>query len=136
MSLVTRYRLFWAALVAALLGLAFWKNSKSYPHKSRLWRLGKAAIDSGMVVLMVIYAPALLLAYVVIWLTSPFRNKIIQVTTAFASILAITHLAGVVFEAVAVLGVFAVDLLTGQVLARMDKRESNRLAKAGYGTCL
>ena len=38
--------------------------------------------------------------------------------------------AGVVFEAVAVLGVFAVDLLTGQVVARMEKRERNRLAKA------
>ena len=30
MSLVTRYRLFWAALMAALLGLAFWKNSRRY----------------------------------------------------------------------------------------------------------
>jgi hypothetical protein len=130
MSLVTRYRLFWAALVAALLGLAFWKNSLSYPRKSRLWRLGKAVIDTGLVVFMVVHAPALLLMYVVIWLTSPFKNKIIQVTTAFASVLAITHLAGVVFEAVAVLGVFAVDLLSGQVLSRMDKRERNKLAKA------
>jgi uncharacterized membrane protein len=130
MSLVTRYRLFWAAMVAALLGVAFWKNSRSYPHKSPLWRLGKAVIDTGLVVLMVLYAPALLLAYVVMWLCSPFRNRVIQVTTAFASILAVTHLAGVVFEAVAVLGVFAVDLLTGQVLARMDKREQNKLAKA------
>jgi hypothetical protein len=41
-----------------------------------------------------------------------------------------SHLAGIVFEAVAVLGVFAVDLLTGQVVARMDKRERNKLAKA------
>jgi hypothetical protein len=130
MSLVTRYRLFWAALTAALLGLAFWKNSRSYPSKSRLWTLGKAVIDTGLVVMMVIYAPALLLMYVVIWLTSPFRNRITQVTTAFASVLIISHLAGVVFEAVAVLGVFAVDMLTGQVLARMDRRERNKLAKA------
>ena len=130
MSLVTRYRLFWAALAVALLGLAFWKNSRSYPHMSRLWRLGKAVVDTGLVVLMVIYAPALLLAYVGIWLTSPFRNKIIQVTTGFASILAVSHLAGIVFEAVAVLGVFAVDLLSGQVVARMDKRERIKLAKA------
>jgi hypothetical protein len=77
-------------LTAALLGLAFWKNSRSSPRKSRLWRFGKAVIDTGLVVLMVIYAPALLLAYVVIWLTGPFRNKIIQVTTAFAAILAVT----------------------------------------------
>jgi hypothetical protein len=130
MSLVTRYRLFWGALLAALLGLAFWKNSQSYPDKSRLWRFGKAVIDTGLVVLLVIYAPALLLMYVVIWLTSPFRNRITQVTTAFASVLIVSHLAGVVFEVVAVLGVFTVDLLTGQVLARMDKRERNKLAKA------
>ena len=130
MSLVTRYRLFWAALVAALLGLAFWKNSQSYPRKSRLWRFGKAVIDTGLVVLMVAYAPALLLMYVVMWLTSPFRNRITQVTTAFASVLIISHLAGVVFEAVAALGVFAVDLLTGQVLARMERRRRNNLAKA------
>jgi uncharacterized membrane protein len=130
MSLVTRYRLFWAALMAALLGLAFWKNSQSYPRKSRFWRLGKAAIDTGLVMLMVIYAPALLLMYVVVWLTSPFKNKIIQVTTAFAAILAVSHLAGVVFEVVAAFGVFAVDLLTGQVVARMDKRERSKPAKA------
>jgi len=58
------------------------------------------------------------------------KYKIMQVSAAFASILAITHLAGAVFEAVAVLGVFAVDLLTGQVVARMDKRERSKLAKA------
>ena len=79
---------------------------------------------------MVLYAPALLLKYVVIWLTSPLQNKIMQSTAAFASILAVSHLAGVVFEAVALLGVFAVDLLSGQVVARMDKRERNKLAKA------
>ena len=128
MSLVTRYRLFWAALLAALLGLAFWKNSRSYPGRSRFWRLGKAVIDAGLVVVLTVYAPALLLMYVVVWLTSPFKNRIVQATAAFASVLAVTHLAGVVFEAVAVLAVFAVDLLSGQVVARMNKR--NQLAKA------
>jgi len=83
-----------------------------------------------LVLLVVLYAPALLLMYVVIWLTSPFKNKIMQSTAAFASILAVSHLAGIVFEAVAVFGVFAVDLLTGQVVARMDRRERSKLAKA------
>ena len=130
MSLVTRYRLFCAALVAALFGAGILEElPKLSPEVSALaaW---KAVIDTALVALMVIYAPALLLMYVVVWLTSPFRNRIIQTTTAFAAILAVSHLAGVVFEAVAVLGVFAVDLITGQVLARMDKRERNKLAKA------
>jgi small-conductance mechanosensitive channel len=130
MSLVAKYKLFWAACIATLCGLAFWKNSRSYPGKSRLWRLGKSVIDTGLVVLLVLYTPALLLMYVVIWLTSPFKNRIMQSTAAFASILAVSHLAGIVFEAVAVLGVFAVDLLSGQVVARMDRRERHKLAKA------
>jgi hypothetical protein len=40
-------------------------------------RLLKAGIDTALVILMAVYAPALLVMYVVIWLTSPFRNKII-----------------------------------------------------------
>jgi hypothetical protein len=112
-------------------GLAFWKNSKSYQDSSLRWRIIKSICDPGLVVLMAAFTPVLLLMYVVIWLTSPFKNKIMHVSAAFASILAITHLAGVVFEAVAVLGVFAVDLLTGKVVARrMDKRQRNKLAKA------
>ena len=98
MSLVNRYRLFWAALAAALLGLAFWKNSQSDAGKSWLWRLGKAVIDTGLVVLLAIYAPTLLLMYVVIWLTSPFRNKVLQVSAGFGAALAVTHIAGVMFE--------------------------------------
>lgn len=65
------------------------------------------------------------------WLTSLFRSKTIQVTTASASVLAVTPLAGVVFEAVAVPGVFAVDPLTGQVVARMDMLARYKPVKAG-----
>jgi fatty acid desaturase len=130
MSLAAKYKLFWVACIAPLCSLAFWKNSKSYPSKPRRWRLGKSAIDTWLVLLLVLYAPALLLVYVVIWLTTPFKNKIMQSTAAFASILAVNHLAGIVFEAVAVLGVFAVDLVTGQVVARMDRRNRKGLAKA------
>ena len=130
MSLVTRYRLFWAALVAALLGLAFWKNSQSYPGKSRLWRLGKAGIDAGLVKLMAVYAPALLLMYVVIWLTSPFRNKVLQVSAGFGAVLTVTHMAGVLFEAVLIAGIFAIDLVTGQVVLRMRKRLQAQEQKA------
>jgi hypothetical protein len=43
MSLAARYKLFWAACIATLCGLAFWKSSKSYPDRSKLWRLGEAA---------------------------------------------------------------------------------------------
>ena len=132
MSLVTRYRLFWAALAAALLGLAFWKNSQSYPRKSRLWRLGKAVIDAGLVVFLAVYAPALLLMYVVIWLTSPFRNKVLQVSAGFGAALAVTHIAGVMFETIAIAGIFAIDLVTGQVVARTRKRLNAQTQKGAH----
>ena len=48
----------------------------------------------------------------------------------FASILAVSHLAGIVFEAVAAFGVFAVDLVTGQVVAHMDRRNRKEGANA------
>jgi uncharacterized membrane protein len=108
--------------MAALLGLAFWKNSQSYPGKPPLWRLGKSLIDTGLVILLAIYAPALLLMYVVIWLTSPFKNKVLQVSAGFGAALAVTHIAGVLFEAIAIAGIFAMDLVTGQVVARTSKR--------------
>ena len=132
MSLVARYRLFWAALAAALLGLAFWKNSQSYPRKSRLWRLGKAVIDAGLVVFLAVYAPALLLMYVVIWLTSPFRNKVLQVSAGFGAALAVTHIAGVMFETIAIAGIFAIDLVTGQVVARTRKRLNAQTQKGAH----
>jgi hypothetical protein len=49
--------------MAALLALAFWKKSRSYPRKFLLWRLSKAVVDTGLVVLMVI------------WLTSPILGS-------------------------------------------------------------
>jgi len=118
--------------MAALLGLAFWKNSQSYPHKSPLWRLGKALIDTGLVILLAIYAPALLLMYVVIWLTSPFKNKVLQVSAGFGVALAVTHIAGVLFEAIAIAGIFAIDLVTGQVVARLRKRLNARAQKGAH----
>ena len=122
MALSTRYKLFWIACGASLLGLAYWKNTKSYPLMKWYNRFIKSGIDTGIVILMGLYAPALLLMYVVIWLTSPFKNKTAQVTAGFAAGLAVSHIAGVLFEVVMIAGIFAVDLVTGQVLARMQKK--------------
>jgi len=42
----------------------------------------KSICNAGLVILMAAFA--LLVMYVVIWLTSPFKNKIMQVSVAFA----------------------------------------------------
>ena len=84
-------------------------------------RLLKAGIDTTLVVAMAVWAPALLIMYVVMWLLSPTKNRVAQIGGGFGAMLVMSHIAGVVFEAVVVLGVFAVDLITGQVLARTKR---------------
>jgi hypothetical protein len=108
-------------LAAALFGLAMWKNGKSYSKESLRWRITKSAIDTLLVILMLIYTPALLVMYTVFWLAGPFKSKIIQGTAAFMAALALSHIAGVALEIVAALGIFAIDLVTGQVVARMRR---------------
>ena len=123
MSLATRYKMFWVACITAMFGVAVWKNSISYPAMKWYNRLAKAAVDTTLVVLMAVFYPALLVMYVVLWLTSPFKNKHAQVAAGFGGALLLGHLAGVVFEVVIIAGIFAVDLVTGQVLARMRKHQ-------------
>ena len=121
MSLSARYKLFWAGATAALFGLAYWKNTVSYPAMKWYNRLLKTGIDTTLVVAMAVWAPALLIMYVVMWLLSPTKNRVAQIGGGFGAMLVMSHVAGVVFEAVVILGVFAVDLITGQVLARTKR---------------
>lgn len=126
MSLVVRWRLFWIGCVVALSSLAYWKNSRSYPQMKWQWRLVKSAIDTALVAVTFVFTPALLLMYIVIWLSWPTKNRVAQASIGFGAVLLLTHLSSVVFEIVAVLGIFAIDLVTGQVVARMKHRQAAR----------
>jgi hypothetical protein len=99
--------------VLALFGLAFWKNSKSYIHRSRNWRLVKSAIDCSLVVLAALYLPALLVGWTVMWLTRSLNRRGIQITAAVVLGILFSSIGGVALEVLCVLGIFAVDLLTG-----------------------
>lgn len=120
----TKYKikLLWVGVSAVLFGVAYWKNTKSYPTTKWYIRLVKAIADVAIVVLMAIFCPGLLIAYIAIWLTGPFENKHAQAATGFASMLLFTHLAGVALEFIVIAGLFAIDLVTGQVLVRTNKR--------------
>ncbi len=99
--------------VMALYGLAFWKNSKSYIYKSRNWRLGKSAIDCSLVITAALYLPALLVGWTVMWLARPIQRRGIQVTLAIVLGILLSSIGGIALEVLCVLGIFAVDLLTG-----------------------
>lgn len=100
--------------VLALFGLAYWKNTFSYSFKSINWRLGKSAIDCILVVLSALYLPALLVGWVVMWLTRPIQRRGIQITLAVILGIIFSSVGGVALEVLCVLSIFAVDLLTGK----------------------
>jgi|SRR5271166_802441 len=99
--------------VLALYGLAFWKNTRSYSFKTTNWRLGKSAIDCILVVLSAIYLPALLVGWVVMWLTKPINTRGVQITLAVILGIIFSSIGGVALEVLCILSIFAVDLLTG-----------------------
>lgn len=98
----------------ALLGLSYWKNSYSYKsYKSTRWCVGKSVIDWALVVLSALFCPALLVGWSVAWITRPVQSRGIQITLAVISGIALSSIGGTALEALCVLGVFSVDLLTG-----------------------
>lgn len=99
--------------VVALFGLACWKNWKSYPFKSRNWRLGKSAIDCILVMLSALYLPAVLVGWTVMWLTRSIQRRGIQITLAVILGILFSSIGGVALEILCVIGIFAVDILTG-----------------------
>lgn len=98
---------------ALLYSLAFWKNAKSYSWKPLRWRLGKSAIDTALVLLAAFYMPALLVVWAVTWMTRNVARRSIQITFAVILGTIFSAVGGVALEALCILGIFSVDLLTG-----------------------
>jgi hypothetical protein len=72
---------------AALLGLLFWKNTKSYGSKTVAWRSTKSLIDFGLIVVTMLRLPALLVAWCVLWICRPIKDPVFRTTVAvFAGI--------------------------------------------------
>lgn len=100
--------------IVILYSLCVWKNTISYGFKTIQWRLVKSAIDCGIIVLAALYLPALLIGWCTMWLTRPITKRGVQITLAILLGVAFGTIGGVALEALCLLSVFAVDLLTGQ----------------------
>lgn len=97
----------------ALFGLSYWKNTYSYSFKPLKWRLVKSLADASLVALAAIFLPALLVGWIVMWLTRGINRRGVQVTIAVILGVFLGSIGGVVLEALCVLATFAVDLVTG-----------------------
>ncbi len=100
--------------IIALFGIALWKNKKSYGYKSWNWRFNKSFIDTALVLLAATCLPALLVAWIVMWAVRPFTRRGVQLTLAVLLGVLFSSVGGFALEALCVLGIFAVDLVTGQ----------------------
>lgn len=108
-------RLYLAAIAgtSALFGLAYLKNTYSYKSKSLNWRLGKSLADTALVVLTAYKLPAMLVAWLVMWITRPLKRRGIQVTLSIIFGIIFHSIGGYVLEVLCILSIVAVDLVTG-----------------------
>jgi hypothetical protein len=105
---------FWTTALALLLGLLFWKNTKSYAQRSRLWRLGKSLVDFALILMAAIRLPALLIGWCVLWATRPIKHPALKATVAVIAGLLFGLAGHAAMEILVLCSVFAVDLVTGR----------------------
>lgn len=114
---MNRWKMFWACFVASVFGLSLWSNRRLYRNKSWTWVGVKSLFDAGLVLALAMKIPVLLCGYVCVWLTRPFKDRPVLRTTLGTLIgLTIGVLSAFSMEAVVVLGIFAVDLVSGGIV--------------------
>jgi hypothetical protein len=113
-----------AALFATLLGLCCWRNRRKYKDRTGWFCIGKGLLDAMLLSLLAWLCPPLLIAYCVLWLTQfvPGDN-VVKTTCSIVAGLLFTVIGGFFLEVVLVLGVFAMDLVTGKFLHHWEAVE-------------
>lgn len=109
-------RIYFAAVVGilSLFSIAWWKNNFSYSFKPVRWRVLKSVADVVLVVLSALFMPAILVGWTTMWLTRGIQRRGIQVTLAVVLGIVFSTISGVFLEIMCLLGIFSVDLVTGQ----------------------
>ena len=114
---MTSLRLYWAALFSSLFAVCLWRNHRLYRQKNWFWKTGKAILDAAIVGLLAAFCPPLLIAYCVLWLTRWIPgNAVVKTTISVLAGLIFTLIGGFFLEALVLIGTFAIDILTGDVL--------------------
>jgi hypothetical protein len=112
---MTNWKVYWGALFASLFAVSLWRNNRKYRERSRWFRLGKAFMDAALVSLLATFCPPLLIAYCVLWATQFIPgDHVIKTTCSVVAGLSFTLIGGFFLEVLLVLGVFAIDLVTGK----------------------
>ncbi|MGC1580447.1 MAG: hypothetical protein WA766_03135 [Candidatus Acidiferrales bacterium] len=124
-----KWKLYWAALVAALLGVCYFKNTRNYRNKTTTWKAGKSLIECGLLVLAAAFAPILLAIYGSMLITQKIQRPAIRVGVGFLTGIGLTLLLSSFLELVVLLGVFSIELLSGDFLGYWQERRDKRLER-------
>ena len=112
---MTNWKVYWGSLFAALFAVSLWRNNRKYKERSRWFRFGKAFMDAAFVSVLAAFCPPLLIAYCVLWATRRIPgDNVVKTTCSVLAGLSFTLIGGFFLEAILVLGVFAIDLVTGK----------------------
>jgi hypothetical protein len=104
----------WAAIIALAGGWLFWRNRRRYAGKTWKWLLVKSVCELLVVLLTATMMPALLIIWLVVWATSPIKKPWLRTVVGVFSGVLFGFLSNFALEILIFLGLFAVDLKTGE----------------------
>jgi hypothetical protein len=105
---------FWAGTLALLSGILLWRNKRKYRSKSVLWLITKSATELAILMLSAFRMPALLCAWIGVWVTKPIKASWLRVTVGVVLSIGLGWLMAFGMEIILLLSVFAVDDITGE----------------------
>lgn len=123
-----KWRAYWAALIAALFGVVLFKNYRYYKDRSNSFKLSKTAAETGLLASAAAWMPGLLIVYGSAWATKPLeRRPYLRMGIAAVASVVLMVTTTYVLELTVLIGVFAIELLTGDFVRYLDERKQKRI---------
>lgn len=121
-----KWSVYWTALVGALLGVLWLKNSHTHKDKTTQWNLGKSIIECILLVLAVAFMPAIIAIYGSMWITKGIKRPGIKILVGFSVGTVLMIVMGWALEILVLVGVFSIDVLSDDFLSFMKERREQK----------
>jgi hypothetical protein len=105
---------FWASTVVFLSGLLLWRNKRKYPRKPVVWLMTKSLTELTILVVSALRLPALLCAWISLWVTRPIKQAWLRTTVGVLLAFGLGWLSMFAMELVLLMSVFSIDEITGE----------------------
>ena len=92
-----------------------------YRDKGKMWQATKSIAELGLIITLAWKLPALLIAWIINWLTWPIVNRDVRITVSVFSGIMLSTANQSFLEVILLLSVFAIDRITGGVLRHWNK---------------